>query len=123
MLAVLHTASGVVHAQVHAVGKPVSRAGDAVWDSDALLHRTAELTIGYSGAELANLLNEAAILMARFPVLIHECWHILIMNSAVVFVSHALCLIHVSAKHDGFPFRVFCNTSDRNPKASMCYLI
>ena len=47
----------------------MSRAGDAVWDSDALLHRTAELTIGYSGAELANLLNEAAILMARSPVL------------------------------------------------------
>lgn len=57
--------------QVHAEGKPVSRAGDAVWDSDALLHRTAELTIGYSGAELANLLNEAAILMARFPALMH----------------------------------------------------
>ncbi|KAK9845418.1 hypothetical protein WJX81_006080 [Elliptochloris bilobata] len=51
--------------QVHAEGKPLSRAGDAVWDSDALLHRTAELTIGYSGAELANLLNEAAILMVR----------------------------------------------------------
>lgn len=45
----------------------MSRAGDAVWDSDAVLHRTAELTIGYSGAELANLLNEAAILMARPP--------------------------------------------------------
>ena len=43
----------------------MSRAGDAVWDSDAVLHRTAELTIGYSGAELANLLNEAAILMVR----------------------------------------------------------
>ena len=98
MLAVLHTASDAVHAQVHAEGKPVSRAGDAVWDSDALLHRTAELTIGYSGAELANLLNEAAILMARFPMLIHKCWHILIMNNSVVFVSHALCLIHVSAR-------------------------
>ena len=52
---------------MHAEGKPVSRAGDSVWDSDAVLHRTAELTIGYSGAELANLLNEAAILMARGP--------------------------------------------------------
>ena len=45
----------------------MSRAGDAVWDADAVLHRTAELTIGYSGAELANLLNEAAILMVRRP--------------------------------------------------------
>jgi len=52
---------------VHAAGKPINRAGDAAWDADAVLHRTAELTIGYSGAELANLLNEAAILMARGP--------------------------------------------------------
>ena len=34
-----------------------------MWPEDALLHRIAELTIGYSGAELANLLNEASILM------------------------------------------------------------
>jgi SpoVK/Ycf46/Vps4 family AAA+-type ATPase len=64
---VLRGLSGAVRGgrQVHAAGKPINRAGDAVWDADAVLHRTAELTIGYSGAELANLLNEAAILMAR----------------------------------------------------------
>ena len=41
------------------------RGGDEMWPEDALLHQTAELTINYSGAELANLLNEAAILMVR----------------------------------------------------------
>eukprot|EP00884_Botryococcus_braunii_P006727 jgi/Botrbrau1/16055/Bobra.7_2s0029.1 len=51
--------------QVHARGKPISKAGDGTWESDALLRRAAELTVGYSGAELANLLNEAAILMVR----------------------------------------------------------
>jgi cell division protease FtsH len=51
--------------QVHAKGKPIPREGDSVWESDALLHRVAELTIGYAGADLANLLNEAAILMVR----------------------------------------------------------
>ena len=50
--------------QVHAKDKPIPREGDAVWESDALLHRTAELTIGMAGADLANLLNEASILMA-----------------------------------------------------------
>ena len=42
---------------MHARNKPIPRG-----DDDALLHAVAELTIGYSGAELANLLNEAAIL-------------------------------------------------------------
>ena len=50
--------------QVHAKDKPIPREGDMVWESDALLHRTAELTIGMAGADLANLLNEASILMA-----------------------------------------------------------
>lgn len=50
-------------AQVHAKDKPIPRGGDAVWESDALLHRVAELTIGMAGADLANLLNEASILM------------------------------------------------------------
>ena len=49
--------------QVHARGKQVPRQGNSVWPEDALLNETAELTINYSGAELANLLNEAAILM------------------------------------------------------------
>ena len=49
--------------QVHAKDKPIPREGNAVWESDALLHRTAELTIGMAGADLANLLNEASILM------------------------------------------------------------
>ena len=40
--------------QVHARNKPVR--------DPELLARVAELAIGYSGAELANLMNEAAIL-------------------------------------------------------------
>ena len=43
--------------QVHAANKPIDRSND-----DRVLHRIAELAVGYSGAELANLLNEAAIL-------------------------------------------------------------
>lgn len=39
----------------------ISREGD-----DALLGQVAELTVGYSGAELANLMNESAILAVRF---------------------------------------------------------
>lgn len=48
--------------QVHAEGKSLDRSGDAEYETDALLSRTAAITIGYSGAELENLLNEAAIL-------------------------------------------------------------
>ena len=51
--------------QVHAKDKPIPRGGNSVWESDALLHRVAELTIGMAGADLANLLNEASILMVR----------------------------------------------------------
>jgi SpoVK/Ycf46/Vps4 family AAA+-type ATPase len=43
--------------QVHARNKPIDRSGD-----DALLRQIADLAIGFSGAELANLLNEGAIL-------------------------------------------------------------
>lgn len=43
--------------QVHAANKPIDRS-----NNDQVLHRIAELAVGYSGAELANLLNEAAIL-------------------------------------------------------------
>lgn len=43
--------------QVHAANKPIDRSND-----DAVLRRVAELAVGYSGAALANLLNEAAIL-------------------------------------------------------------
>ncbi|KAL4436128.1 hypothetical protein ABPG77_005576 [Micractinium sp. CCAP 211/92] len=46
--------------QVHARNKPIDRSND-----DALLRQIADLSIGYSGAELANLLNEAAILAVR----------------------------------------------------------
>lgn len=49
--------------KVHARDKSISRSGDVRWPEEALLRRTAELTVGYSGAALANLLNEAAILM------------------------------------------------------------
>ena len=45
---------------VHAAGKPLDRSG-----GDALLARAAAKTIGWSGAELANLMNEAAIFMVR----------------------------------------------------------
>ena len=48
---------------MHAKDKLIPRGGDDVWESDALLHSAAELTIGMAGADLANLLNEAAILM------------------------------------------------------------
>jgi cell division protease FtsH len=51
--------------QVHARNKPIDRSGNAEHEEDALLHKVAELTIGYSGAELANLLNESAILAVR----------------------------------------------------------
>ncbi len=43
--------------KVHAVGKPLS--------SDVNLHTLAERTPGFSGADLGNLLNEAAILAVR----------------------------------------------------------
>lgn len=46
--------------QVHARNKPIDRSND-----DALLRLIADLTIGYSGAELANLMNEGAILAVR----------------------------------------------------------
>jgi cell division protease FtsH len=45
---------------VHARSKPLDRSND-----DALLRTIADLAIGYSGAELANLLNEGAILAVR----------------------------------------------------------
>jgi len=54
---------------VHAAGKIVPRGKDSVSDEfpdgDALLHTAAMLTEGYSGADLSNLLNEAAILSVR----------------------------------------------------------
>ena len=48
--------------QVHATGKPISRAGNDEYKEDAILAETAKLTLGQTGADLANLLNEAAIL-------------------------------------------------------------
>ena len=51
--------------KVHARKLNVSRAGNDKWSEDALLNRTAELTDGYSGASLAALMNEAAILSVR----------------------------------------------------------
>ena len=48
--------------QVHAANRPIPREGGLGQESDALLHQVAERTIGYSGADLANLLNEASIL-------------------------------------------------------------
>ena len=43
--------------EVHAKGKPI--------ESDIALHELARQTAGFSGADLANLLNEAALLAAR----------------------------------------------------------
>ena len=51
--------------KVHARPLNVTSTGDSRWDEDALLNRTAELTDGYSGASLAALMNEAAILSVR----------------------------------------------------------
>jgi cell division protease FtsH len=51
--------------QVHARSLNIPRGGDEKYESDAFLHRVADLTTGFSGAELANLLNEAAILSVR----------------------------------------------------------
>jgi len=52
--------------EVHSKNKPVSRAPSDKWpEGNGLLNDIADLTIGYSGAELANLLNEAAILAVR----------------------------------------------------------
>ncbi len=48
--------------QVHAANKPIDRG-----NGDQVLRRIAELAVGYSGAELANLLNEAAILAVSMP--------------------------------------------------------
>jgi hypothetical protein len=54
---------------VHAAGKTLPRGADSVSEEfpegDALLRTAAMLTEGYSGADLANLLNEAAILSVR----------------------------------------------------------
>ena len=43
--------------QVHAEGKPIDRS-----NGDAVLQRMADLAVGLTGAELANALNEAAIM-------------------------------------------------------------
>jgi len=51
--------------QVHARNLNIDRSGDGKWEEDAFLHRVADLTTGFSGAEIANLLNEAAILSVR----------------------------------------------------------
>lgn len=51
--------------QVHARGKQVPEEGDEQFEDNALLRRAAQLTVGFSGAELANVMNEAAILAVR----------------------------------------------------------
>eukprot|EP00210_Caulerpa_lentillifera_P009379 g8941.t1 len=48
--------------EVHARGKPIA---ESPQETHEVLEETAELTLGYSGADLANLLNEAAILSVR----------------------------------------------------------
>jgi cell division protease FtsH len=52
--------------KVHAAGKPIDRSPSTDRPGgDGLLWRVAKKTGGWSGAELANLMNEAAILMVR----------------------------------------------------------
>jgi cell division protease FtsH len=51
--------------KVHARGKQVGEEGDEQFQDNALLRRAAQLTVGFSGAELANVMNEAAILAVR----------------------------------------------------------
>lgn len=52
--------------EVHARNKPISKAPSAKWpEGNALLNDIADLTTGYSGAELANILNECSILAVR----------------------------------------------------------
>lgn len=58
---------------MHARNKPLDRCGNEEHEEDALLHKVADLTIGYSGAELANLLNESAILAVRFSSTVLLC--------------------------------------------------
>ena len=52
---------------MHAEGKPIPHEGNNTHPAEALLHETAERTVGYSGAELAGLLNEASILAVCLP--------------------------------------------------------
>ena len=61
-------------AQVHARNKPIPREGNDQYPDDAILRQVAELTIGYSGAELANLLNEAAILAVSMHAGLEACY-------------------------------------------------
>lgn len=51
---------------MHAKDKPIPRGAKSErYEEDAVLRETARITLGYSGADLANLLNEAAILSVR----------------------------------------------------------
>lgn len=51
---------------MHAKDKPIPHnAVSERYEEDAILRETARITLGYSGADLANLLNEAAILSVR----------------------------------------------------------
>lgn len=91
--------ASLVPVQVHAKGKAIPHEGDAVWESDALLHRVAELTIGMAGADLANLLNEAAILMVSCnathwmpSALLPASWKPLGMLYGQVY-NHRTCLV------------------------------
>ena len=59
--------------QVHAANRPIPRGGGQGQGADALLHQVAERTIGYSGADLANLLNEASILSVSLAPLLPGC--------------------------------------------------
>lgn len=61
--------AALASSQVHARNKPLDRSND-----DALLRQIADLAIGYSGAELANLMNESAILAVSCCFLLCQSW-------------------------------------------------
>ena len=68
----VHSQANPCATQVHAGNRPIPREGGQGYDSDALLHQVADRTIGYSGADLANLLNEASILSVRRQEVMHS---------------------------------------------------
>ena len=73
--------------QVHAANKPIDRS-----NNDQVLHRVAELAVGYSGAALANLLNEAAIL----AVSKHRCSLMLNGHLFLCHTRHHNCMFRIN---------------------------
>ena len=51
-------------------------AKDVVLSDGVQLQEVARMTSGFSGADLANTLNEAALLAARRKRLLYRCWRL-----------------------------------------------